>query len=108
MLLKISDGASGWTLFDGVGPVHLCSTRYSVTNPQELDDIDVADECEKIILISKECFPLKNGDELDVGILEFERDNAKFAALYTQVAYICDNNGTTVEKVPVFNKNRRN
>ena len=58
-------------------------------------------------VINVECFPLKNEHSLDIGILEFERVGTKFAALYTNVAYICDNNGTTVEKVSVFNRNRR-
>ena len=108
MLIKISDGASGWTLFDQVDSVHLSSTRHGIKDRKELEDIDVEKESQKIILISTECFPLRNNGSLDIGVLEFERVGKKFAALYTNVAYICDNNGTTVEKVSVHTRNRRN
>ncbi len=107
MLLKISDGVHGWTLFDQVGSVHLNSMRCRVKSSKELEDIEISEDMRRIILISDECFPLKNEHSLDIGILEFERGGTKFAALYTNVAYICDNNGTTVEKVSVFNRNRR-
>ena len=107
MLLKISDGVSGWTLFDQVDSVHLNSMRCGIKDRKELEDIKISEDLQRIILISTECFPLKNDNSLDVGILEFEREGTKFAALYTNVAYICDNNGTTVEKVSVFNRNRR-
>ena len=108
MLLKISDGVSGWTIFDQVDSVHLNSMRCQVKNNRELEDIEILEDLQRIILISNDCFPLKNDHSLDIGILEFERGDTKFAALYTNVAYICDNNGTTVEKVSVFNRNRRN
>lgn len=108
MLLKISDGVSGWTIFDQVDSVHLSSVRHGVKSKEELEDIEVLDDSQKVILLASECFPLKNEHSLDIGILEFERGGTKFAALYTNVAYICDNNGTTVEKVSVFNKSRRN
>ncbi len=108
MLLKISDGVSGWTIFDQVDSVHLSSVRHGVTSKEELEDIEVLDDSQKVILLASGCFPLKNDHSLDIGILEFERGGTKFAALYTNVAYICDNNGTTVEKVSVFNRTRRN
>ena len=108
MLLKISDGVSGWTIFDQVDSVHLSSVRHGVRNKEELENIEILDNAQRIILIASDCFPLKNDHSLDIGILEFERAGTKFTALYTNVAYICDNNGTTVEKVSVFDRHRRN
>lgn len=108
MLLKISDGASGWTIFDQVDNVHYCQIGCSVKDVEELESIDVQEDSVRLILISKECFPLENDHRLDVGLLGFERDNRKYSALYTDVAYICDNSGSTVERVKVPNSKRRN
>jgi hypothetical protein len=101
MLLKISDGSGGWTLLDNVDRVHISSLHKEIRTADDLSNIKTPGENERVVLISKDCFPLKNGRGIDTGILEVVRGGKLLSVIYTDVTYVCDDRGNTMEKVVV-------
>jgi hypothetical protein len=99
MLLKVSDGIGGWLLFDNLDQVHLLAERTRVRNLDELRALEQGPET--INLISAECF--KRGMALDVGMIEFHRNGQARIALFTSVAFICNDSGDTIECVNAGN-----
>lgn len=92
MLLKVSDGNGGWILIDNVDHVHLISKKYNVTNQSELNSIEGGDT---LNFISKECF---GKDPLTIGVVEYIKSSKANKALFTNIIYVCDNNGDTLDK----------
>lgn len=95
MLLKVFDGADGWVLFDNVDNVHLTSKTYQVAHAAELSALggDGA-----LILVPKDCF--KNG-VVAVGLIEFESREVHRKALFTNIVYVCDDRGNTIDRLSV-------
>lgn len=93
MLLKVSDGDGGWVLFDKVEQAHLVSKGYTVRSVDELKAI--GDE-HTLNLISKECF--RKGEEVNVGVIEFVRNGNSRKAIFTNIVYVCNDNGDTLDR----------
>lgn len=96
MLLKVCDGNKGWVLFDNVDNVHLISEIHEVGQATELDTIGGTDA---LILIPKDCFV--NGNRISVGVLEFVKNSLSRKVLFTNVVYVCDDRGNTVDSISV-------
>lgn len=103
MLLKVSDGDGGWVLIDNVEQPHLLSVRHTVRNPTELDKLGKEGT---LNLISKECFAGPDVS-VNVGIVEFVRKGESRKLLFTDIVYICTDNGDTIDKMSVFRKTER-
>lgn len=97
MLLKISDGTGGWVYFDGVDRIHLITTRKLIRSKEELAQPESNNQV--VNLIRKESFV--NGTPVEVGVVEFFRGDVKMTALFTSVAFICNNGGDTIERINV-------
>lgn len=98
MLLKISDGNDGWVLFDKVQRVHLVASKgTSVATPAELAKLGGSDA---LTLVSRDCF--KKGQVL-IGTFEFEREGITRKALFTNVVYVCNDKGDTLDRLSVKN-----
>lgn len=96
MLLKVDDGNNGWVLFDSVDKVHLTAKTHEVSRATELREIGGE---EASILIPKDSF--RNGSTVQVGVLEFERKETHRKVLFTNIAYVCDDRGNTIDKLSV-------
>lgn len=96
MLLKVSDGDGGWHLFDGVEHAYLVGKERIITNMSEL--MKVAGE-DTVNLIARGAF-LKH-QSLQVGTLEFVRNGNARKAVFTDIAYICNDRGDTLDKLRV-------
>lgn len=96
MLLKVSDGNGGWVLIDNVDQAHLLPKNYSVINQTELVTLEGIDA---LNLISKECFIVK--DHVLVGVIEFIRNGATRRILFTNVVYVCNDRGDTLDRLTV-------
>lgn len=108
MLLKINDGNGGWILLDEIDRIHLLSSDHKVQTKDELLSLgSKIDGNDPLVFIAKECFPVVNGHDLDVGIIEFLRKGKTNTALYTNEAYVMDNNGTTIECFKARKEGRR-
>ncbi len=101
MLLKIGDGARGWVLFDYVDRVHLLSEIHSVKNQKELDKVAVPNGAERIVLVPLELTRRCNGESFDVGVIGIIRKGVEQVVLHTDVAYLCDDGGNTLERINV-------
>jgi len=100
MLLKVYDGEMGWVLFDNVDNVHLTSKFHLVSRATELGEIGGTDA---LILVPKDCF--KNGAKISVGIIEFDsKDKRRIKALFTNIVYVCDDRGNTIDRLSVKGK----
>lgn len=95
MLLKVSDGVGGWHIVDRVDKTHLLSTSYSVKSPSELTQ--VAEEG-TINLVARECF---QGEIVLVGVIEFERLGVTKKMFFTNVVYVCNDQGDTLDRLNV-------
>lgn len=93
MLLKVSDGDGGWVLFDKVEQAHLVSKGYAV---KSIDELKALGDENVLNLISKECF-LK-GEKVVVGVIEFVRNGNSRKALFTNIVYVCNDNGDTLDR----------
>ncbi len=109
MLLKINDGNGGWILLDEIDRIHLLSSDHKVRNKEELLGLgsEVVGDNEPLVFIASDCFPVINGHDLDVGIIEFTRKGKTNTALYTNAAYVLDNSGTTIECFKARKEGRR-
>lgn len=92
MLLKVSDGNGGWILIDNVDHVHLLSKKYNIVTQSELKGIEGEDT---LNFISKECF---GKDPINVCMVEYTKNSKVNKALFTNIVYVCDNNGDTLDK----------
>jgi hypothetical protein len=95
MLLKVSDGLSGWILLDQIEQVHLLAERKRVRSREELRSLEQGTDT--LNLISVDCF--KGGAPIEVGMIEFTRQGSTRIALFTSVAFICNDGGDTIERV---------
>ncbi len=109
MLLKINDGNGGWILLDEIDRIHLLSSDHKVRTKDELLSLgaEVDGDNEPLVFIANDCFPVVNGHDLDVGIIEFVRKGKTNTALYTNAAYVLDNSGTTIECFKARKEGRR-
>lgn len=101
MLLKISDGARGWVLFDYVDRIHLLSEVHLVENQKDLDNVAVLNGAERIVLVPAELIRRYNGQPFSVGLIGLVRKGVEQVVLYTDVAYLCDDGGNTLERINV-------
>lgn len=101
MLLKVSDGVGGWVLIDNVDQAHLLPANHSVKNATELTTLG---GLEALILISKDCF---KGDPVAVGIIEFTRNTSVRRLIFTNIVYVCNDKGDTLDRLSVERKNER-
>ncbi len=101
MLLKISDGAHGWVLFDYVDRIHLLSKVYSIENQKELDNVAALNGAERIVLVPAELIRRRNGQPFNVGLIGLIRKGVEQVVLHTDVAYLCDDSGNTLERINV-------
>jgi len=98
MLLKISDGMRGWILFDNVDRIHLPSSTHKISTIEEIERIKTPENSDVSVLVSKQCL---NGEEIEVGMLTFDRGASTKTVIFTKVAYICNDGGDTIEKATV-------
>ncbi len=96
MLLKVADGDNGWVLFDNVDNVHLTAQTHQVSRAAELSAIGGLDAH---ILVPKDCFT--SGNKVAVGVIEFECNDRRRKALFTDIVYVCDDRGNTIDKLSV-------
>lgn len=101
MLLKVSDGEGGWVLFDHVDKAHLVSKSHAVRTPAELSAFGDEDT---LTLIAKDCF---RGEIVNVGIIEFERKGITRKAFFTNVVFICNDSGDTLDRLNAERQKRR-
>ena len=98
MLLKISDGNGGWHLFDNIDRAYMIATRKTVKSIEELNRLLLVDD-NLISLVAKEAF---SHAPIDVGVIEYVKENgAKGNVMFTKVAYFCNADGHTIEKMQV-------
>jgi hypothetical protein len=96
MLLKVFDGEDGWVLFDNVDKVHLIAKTHEVSRATELSELTGGDA---LILVPKSCF--KNNETVTIGIIEFESKEVLRKALFTNVVFVCDDRGNTIDRLNV-------
>jgi hypothetical protein len=94
MLLKVFDGEDGWVLFDDVDEVHLTAKNHEVSQQNELNMLAGADA---LVLVPKGCF--NGGKKVPIGVIEFERKGTKREVLFTNIVYVCDNRGNTIDRL---------
>ena len=99
MILKVGDGSGGWILFGPVDKIHIISKPVIIKTREELDALESPEGFERIVLVSNERLGSVNGEPFSVGRLSFERENDKLFLLFSDIAYICNDNGDTVEAV---------
>lgn len=97
MILKVSDGAGGWHFFDNVERLYLKATKRGIKSKEEINGFASGDV---INLVSKSCF--LNG-AVTVGLIELHCGGNKRSLLFTEVAYLCNDKGDTIE---CFNSRR--
>lgn len=102
MFLKISDGDGGWTLLDNVTQAHVLPKVISVSDQNELVGVEGENA---LILISRDCF--KKKQEVQVGVIEFIRNEMVRRALFTNIVYVCDDKGNTLDRHSVGIKGRK-
>lgn len=95
MLLKVSDGDGGWILFDKVDKVHTLGRDHIVNN---IDELNALGGQGTLNLVSKECFQ-NNKEGVTVGIIEFEKENVVRTALFTNVVFVCNDAGDTLDRL---------
>src|SRR5436190_24065704 len=96
MLIKISDGRGGWVLLDNADQVHFTAERLTVTDRDQLNaTIPKGDSV--INLVPAET--LREGRQVNIAAIEFYRWGQKMTALFTSVAFICNDKGDTLERV---------
>lgn len=95
MFLKISDGKSGWHFIDGVDRAYLSSDKITASSVEELNSCDFG-EGTLINLIPREFF---NGKEVVANVLECYKGESKRKVLFCTCAYLCNDNGGTVERI---------
>ncbi len=96
MLLKVFDGENGWVLFDNVDSVHLIAKTHEINRAEELSELAGGDA---LILVPKGCF--QNNEAVTVGIIEFESKEVLRRALFTNVVYVCDDRGNTIDRLNI-------
>jgi hypothetical protein len=101
MLLKVSDGDGGWVLLDNVDHAHLTAKVHAVNHSNELEVIGGAGA---LNLISKEA--LAKGTSINVGVIEFVRNGTTRKALFTNIVYVCNDKGDTLDKLHVDRQGR--
>lgn len=101
MLLKVSDGVGGWVLIDNVDQAHLLPQTHTATNPTELVKLGGKDA---LILISKDCF---GASPINVGVIEFTRSEIVRTLIFTNVVYVCNDKGDTLDRLSVERRNER-
>lgn len=101
MLLKVSDGSGGWVLLDQVSQVHILPVRSRVRNRDDLHTLMESEGEPPLCLISAES--LKAGTPIEVGRIGFERFGQSRVVLFTSVAFVCNDNGDTIERVNAGN-----
>lgn len=100
MHLKVSDGLEGWVVIDDVDLTHLYASIHNVKDIKELENLNVPYDERKHVLVSRNCFPPRNGG-LDVGVLSYYRRGVWSTAVFAKTAYILNEQGTTIEKISV-------
>lgn len=104
MMLKVSDGADGWTLFDGVSQVNVQAVRHAVKSQEDLGLITVEGAQVKV-LVARACFP--RDVPLDVGVLEFYNGIEQITALYAAEVYVLNDSGNTIERFSAPKRGRK-
>lgn len=96
MLLKVSDGDGGWVLLDNVEHAHLSAKVHPVKHPNELEAIGGPGA---LNLISRDALAKSTG--INVGVIEFVRNGTSRKALFTDIVYVCNDKGDTLDKLNV-------
>lgn len=95
MLLKVSDGDGGWVLLDNVDKAHLTARVHTIKNQKELEALGGPNA---LNLVSKDAF---KESSINVGIIEFVRNGTTRQALFTNIVYVCNDKGDTLDKLNV-------
>ena len=96
MQLKVSDGAGGWHILDQVRHVHLLPRhKWTVRSLEDLRAIKI-DEQEPINLVAKEAL---KGAPIDIGLINFERNGQQTSLIFTDIAYVMNDDGKTTDKL---------
>lgn len=96
MLLKVSDGNGGWILFDNCGPVHIRKPGKQVTSAEGLRGLEQEGGF-LYNLVPRTAFTERQ--QVAVGIVDFDRGGQACTALFTGVAWVCNDTGDTLERV---------
>lgn len=83
-------------MFDGVDTVHLTALTHHFNHIQELNEFGGGNA---IILVPKDLF--KDNGPVTVGIIEFDKRDERRKVLFTNIAYVCDDRGNTIDKLSV-------
>lgn len=92
MIVKIKSSGNGWVLFDAAKNIH-----YDTSPPQNPRSLQPEYDGEVHFV---ECTrnDLKDG-RLPVCLIEFVRSGVEYAVFFSTVAYLCNDQGKTVDKV---------
>ncbi len=104
MILKVGDGDGGWILFGPVDKIHILPEPVLIQKREDLDSLESPEGHERIVLVSNKRLNSVNGKDLSVGLLSFEREDDKMFLLFSEIAYICNDNGDTIEAVSANRK----
>ena len=100
MLIKIKGENSSWVLFDNAEQVKYEGSFREIKSEEELQGLDIYPLDERIDIlpgiIQEDISPQS---PLFAGIISFLRNRRRCVVVFSTGAYICNDSGTTVEKI---------
>lgn len=100
MLIKVKD-ENRWVLFDNAEQVDYSNDYHQFTSQRDIGFLQGSDGGTSLTIIcpNVEFSKISKDNPLKVGIIKFQRLQKAHVIVFNTLAYICNDQGKTVEKV---------
>lgn len=100
MLIKVKSDGERWVLFDDAERIEFGSTLRQFSSQDEIDSLSEGDSVEvTCVLTSIDLNDINEENPLEASIINFYRSRKKHLIVFNTFAYICNDQGKTIEKV---------
>ncbi len=101
MIVKVQGETGNWILFDNAEKVEFSTTPRKFHSIEEIDAVGVDEEASHVHYILTE--PCHEGmdfeNPVEAAIISFTQNHKKHIIIFNTVAYLCNDQGKTIERV---------
>ena len=101
MIIKVQGETGKWILFDNAEKVEFNTTPRKFHSIEEIDAVGVEEEASQVyyILTEPSHEEMNFTNPVEAAIISFVQNHKKHVILFNTVAYLCNDQGKTIERV---------
>jgi len=101
MIVKVQGETGKWILFDNAEKVEFNTTPRKFRSIEEIDAVGVEEDASDVFYILTEPSheEMNFTNPVEAAIISFVKNHRKYVILFNTVAYLCNDQGKTIERV---------